>query len=468
MNGSARRAFSVLVAIAMLCALVPAAGLAVNDPWTESVIADNEDKTEQFESITSSEEKPGGVRIAAENGHDANVTVSGAIQSEGTAASIEASGEVAVTVNGDVTSADEGLALSVDDTSTADILVTGTLYGKNCGVGGGISEGGKVTLTTWKLDSSSYNNQVKVNPTQEFRAGINYIVKIADSDKDTLTAYNGDDSELAQSHGYGVAHEDQTVRVKVAAMDGYEVVGVYNGEGDDKTELTKDADGNYSWKVGKGGGVLFSAVLKAITPEPEPTPSAEPEPTPSANPEPSPTPKPDDNDDEDDGDDDDSAPRQALQSQELVTIAIVEGDGAAGSLTFSINSGFAIRRADGAVISGSFEMIDDVPALVNDAGEQAVLNEAGELCFDPEAEDGAITLSNVTQRYLRVVFPDGHEEEGSFDLVDDVLVLVNAGATNMPVGEDGRVTFTSMDGPQQSIEATLDPMTIAVLRAALG
>lgn len=32
MNGSARRAFSVLVAIAMLCALVPAAGLAVNDP----------------------------------------------------------------------------------------------------------------------------------------------------------------------------------------------------------------------------------------------------------------------------------------------------------------------------------------------------------------------------------------------------------------------------------------------------
>lgn len=93
MNGSARRAFSVLVAIAMLCALVPAAGLAVNDPWTESVIADNEDKTEQFESITSSEEKPGGVRIAAENGHDANVTVSDAIQSEGTAASIEASGE---------------------------------------------------------------------------------------------------------------------------------------------------------------------------------------------------------------------------------------------------------------------------------------------------------------------------------------------------------------------------------------
>lgn len=301
MNGIARRVFSVLVATAILCALVPAASLAVNDPWTESVIADSEDKTEQFESITSSEEKPGGVRIAAENGHDANVTVSGAIQSEGTAASIEANGE-----DSDIT-----------------------------------FKSGNVTVQTEHENWSGYG------------------VNIWTSNHATVNAETG--SVSAPGEAVNVYAEEQS-----------EAHVTVNGDA-----VSRDDNGVQIWA--------------------------------------------------------------GENSTADVTVTGSYGD---GLLVVAENGG-------------------EVAVTVN--GDVTSADEGLALSVDDTSTADILVTGN-----LRAVFPDGHEEEGSFDLVDDVLVLVNAGATNMPVGEDGRVTFTSMDGPQQSIEATLDPMTIAVLRAALG
>ena len=125
-NRAARRAASLLVALCMLCALVPAAALAyANNGWTESVVATDENQTEQFDSVTSTEETPGGIYVWAENGHDANVTVNGAIDADYSAAYIGVNGEGsnATLKSDDVTSernngvdinADEGGAATVD------------------------------------------------------------------------------------------------------------------------------------------------------------------------------------------------------------------------------------------------------------------------------------------------------------------------------------------------------------------
>ena len=81
-----------------------------------------------------------------------------------------------------------------------------------------------------------------------------------------------------KSHDYEVAHEGDTVLMKIDIQSGFELYGAYNGLGE-KVPLLRDGNGNFYVEVPKGGGVYLSAKLGRIISNSEPEEShSDPEP----------------------------------------------------------------------------------------------------------------------------------------------------------------------------------------------
>ena len=183
-----------------------------------------------------------------------------------------------ILIDGDITGTQKGIYAYLEETDYLDMVVTGVITGAEVPVR--VSNDSEYTddnftLTAWKIvpnsdgiiaDAALYYS-VDYDPANEavdFEKSINYIVKYDQpSEGGTISAKATDGSALAQYGGYDTAREAQSIILSADLEDGYEIVAAYNGEA--KTPLTKDADGNYVVEVERGGGLLFSVELQYVS-----------------------------------------------------------------------------------------------------------------------------------------------------------------------------------------------------------
>ena len=194
--------------------------------------------------------------------------------------------KAAVSVNvveGDVTAETVGVDVKGNEASDIDLFINGTVDGGKTAVL--LSEeaviGENVTLTVWKLENEDDKLVTRAktggdngplmtaggeeqeavttyeNISDEEYGKIQYIIRIEAGQEDYIATDAG-----KQVNGYDVANENQKVTLKLTPPEGYEITGAFNGEGDEKIELTKDDEGNYYVTVERGGGVYLSVTYQ--------------------------------------------------------------------------------------------------------------------------------------------------------------------------------------------------------------
>ena len=194
------------------------------------------------------------------------------------------------------------VAYGYSDSEIIDVLVSGTISGEKVAVRLGQmatdAEGNEIegypddrqstadsmTLTVWKIELNEAGHAVEsVNHTvdeegnhidkaiyddveQKFEQSILYIIKLEQPEGAVLRATDADGNAMEKSHDYEVAHEGDTVLMKIDVQSGFELYGAYNGLGE-RVPLLQDANGNFYVEVPKGGGVYLSARLGRIVSE---------------------------------------------------------------------------------------------------------------------------------------------------------------------------------------------------------
>ena len=233
---------------------------------------------------------------------------------------------IEIVADGDVTAEDTGLLVTVETSgeaaeqtnpATADVLITGTLTAEQAVVVDEYVTEDNLSLTVWKIETPEGAAPSSVVTTEatavsageagtaavggvvgyetaesgavvnEYNtpsvgtsaaadaftdASIQYIIKVEapDAGQGELRAADANGNALSQSHGYDVAKEGETVTLKISVKDGYELTGAFNGEGEDRVEITtKDDAGNYYITVPKGGGIYLSVTLKEKETQPD-------------------------------------------------------------------------------------------------------------------------------------------------------------------------------------------------------
>ena len=204
-----------------------------------------------------------------------------------------------VEVLGDVTAEETGIYINLtNEEAEMKVIVDGTVDGGKHGVL--LSEEtitDDLTLTVWEIKPNEENVVVeRITTDDEGNEGdsteddameqkIQYIIRVEPTQKDIITTNGTFDYE-----GYTVAHESDTVTLKVEVPDGYELTGAFNGT-NTKVALLKNEEGDYYLIVPRGGGVMLSVEFTEI-PEPAPAPAPAPDPKPEPAPEPAPVPEP--------------------------------------------------------------------------------------------------------------------------------------------------------------------------------
>ena len=211
----------------------------------------------------------------------------------------EPAGTQDVRVHGNLISDDRGIFFIESDfsvPSVTDLLVENEIKADNVGIlvykhhaelllpdndARHIDPTNKVNLTAWKIKTNENGNVAEyytenegnvlpegISPTgvdRDFEKKINYIIKTEKPAGGNFKALYANGKALSKSHGYDVAHEGEKVILKADA--GYQITAAYNGI-EEKTALSKDANGDFYLVVPKGGGVYLSAeVKKAATPK---------------------------------------------------------------------------------------------------------------------------------------------------------------------------------------------------------
>lgn len=181
------------------------------------------------------------------------------------------SGALEVTVIGDVTAAGAkeniGIDIKAGEGQKTDILIDGTVSASDAAVVLVSPEtqiGENVTLTVWELVPNE--DGAVVTRTDEEKYGqlaedeaaekaVQYIIRIRDGQQDIISA-NG-----TSTYGdYNVAHEGDTITLKLNIPAGCEITGVF-ADVDQQIFLSKDADGNYFLTVPRGGAVELSVTM---------------------------------------------------------------------------------------------------------------------------------------------------------------------------------------------------------------
>ncbi len=178
-------------------------------------------------------------------------------------------GKVFVVVNGDVSGTDAGLYVYTTEIGSNDVLVTGTISGKN-GVDISYDSVLNDSLTVWKIEkasngeyiSSEWNNVPSDDREIFAKKRINYIVKVFGSESSEIAnlraAKDAGGAALDQSHGYSVAKEG--TKVFLVVDPGFKIASVTNAN--DCQVVQQDADGNYFIIVKRGGGIDLIAVIE--------------------------------------------------------------------------------------------------------------------------------------------------------------------------------------------------------------
>lgn len=208
-------------------------------------------------------------------------------------------GTTQVVIAGDVISDGNGVELNAGGEERTDLIIDGSVV-----VTGGTSVviknddtvlGENLTMTVWELTADQDGDYVK---REEFDETTDSRKLVADREAEKAIQYiiRIDDSQKNMIHtdgttnyqGRDVAREGDIIVLKIDVPQGLMIDEVYGDQ--NKNKLIRDDAGNYFMIVPRGGGVLFSVKLMDYA-EPEPEP--QPEPMPKPDPEPKPVPKPD-------------------------------------------------------------------------------------------------------------------------------------------------------------------------------
>ena len=195
---------------------------------------------------------------------------------------VEEPTETSLTVTGDVTSNKYGVAAEAAEEQSADIIVDGTVNGSEGSLVlvNDTQLGKGVTMTVWavepdqngavvfSLDTENVKEGEKPTLTEnkEAEAQLQYIIRVKAEQKDIIAAAG----DAFDYRGYKVAHENDTVTLKLDIPDGYEVVEAYSDQAQ-SMKLEKNEKGEYFLTVPRGGAVELSVKLSKL-PDPEPEP----------------------------------------------------------------------------------------------------------------------------------------------------------------------------------------------------
>ena len=172
-----------------------------------------------------------------------------------------------IEVKGDVNAGNVGL--DVSGAVPADVIIEGTLEGKNHAVVlSQESVADNLTLTVWEIKPNAdgsvaeygridENGELQTTEATDMEKEIQYIIRLEQPQAGGTISAEG----TFEYEGYTVAHENDTVILKVNVLPGYEIVDAFNGT-DVKVSLMKDASGQYYLVVPRGGAVLLSVKLR--------------------------------------------------------------------------------------------------------------------------------------------------------------------------------------------------------------
>ena len=145
-----------------------------------------------------------------------------------------------------------------------------------------------LTLTVWEIKANEDGNLVEritefdedgevaaTEADKTIEKKIQYIIRIEPTQTGIITTKG-----TTQYEGYNVAHEGDTVTLKVNVPEGYSLKNAFNGT-DTKVQLLQDENGEYYLVVPRGGAVMLSVELEKI-PDPDPQPQPQPAGQPAA------------------------------------------------------------------------------------------------------------------------------------------------------------------------------------------
>lgn len=187
---------------------------------------------------------------------------------------IENNSQVEILVEGDVTAEDTAVWIDADTTvGTVDLTVDGTVSGgEHSIVLSNEANLDQVTVTVWEVkpnDAGALVERAEVNRdtgdtvyTQDAEAEkqIQYIIRIAQPEYISTEG-------TTDSNGYQVAHEGDTVFVKLNIPEGFTLDSVWRDAGQ-TLNVVRNAMGEYYLAVPRGGGVELSVTLREIVTEP--------------------------------------------------------------------------------------------------------------------------------------------------------------------------------------------------------
>ena len=173
-----------------------------------------------------------------------------------------------------------GLHLTGD--GNLNVLITGTLKSEGTPIliGQDVNSD-NISITVWKIEDpvnidgeehvvlqETAGEDTGIEPVTEtaevttvsraVEEKIEYIIKVEPSQKDNITL--GGTTESAD--GYNVAHQGDTVTMKIAIPDGYTLIGAYNGEGKEMPLEQNPETGEYFIVVPIEGGVYLRAEME--------------------------------------------------------------------------------------------------------------------------------------------------------------------------------------------------------------
>ena len=215
-------------------------------------------------------------------------------------------GTTQIVIGRDVISDGNGVELSAAGEERTDLIIDGSLVatgGTSVVLKDDTSLGDNLTLTVWEMTADKDGDYVKreeydettdskkLVADREAEKAIQYIIRV-DPSQEGIIHTNG----TRDYKGRDVANEGDIIVLKIDVPAGLMIDEVYGDQAHNK--LIQDSYGNYFMIVPRGGGVLFSVILKDYVepepePQPEPKPQPDPEPKPAPKPEPKPEPQPD-------------------------------------------------------------------------------------------------------------------------------------------------------------------------------
>ncbi len=177
------------------------------------------------------------------------------------------SGETNVSIFGDVSG--DSIGVQLQDVFNTNILIDGTVSGNDSAIlvsNGIIADSLNLTIWEIKPDAEGHYIESRIGTDEEGNAvmaeneymldQVQYIIRIEPTQADMIRTIG-----TTEQDGYLVAHENDTVTIKLNIPYGYNLLGV-TGDVPRECQLLKDENGDYYLVVPRGGGVFISLNLR--------------------------------------------------------------------------------------------------------------------------------------------------------------------------------------------------------------